>query len=269
MAKKKAPKKTVKKAKKTTKSAAKKAAPKRAQKAVGPKKVKAVKKAAKKKTARKTTSPKRPKRAAAKSVKTTQRAAKAPKRPRRTRQALPPAVPPAALEVDLTPTPSPPPPAPAPEPPAGPQPGDSAPDFALPDSTGAVHRLSDYRGKRVVLYFYPKDDTPGCTVEACGFRDHLAAFTDRNAVVFGISPDSPNSHERFSQKFSLTFPLLADEGHGVAEQYGVWVLKKQYGREYMGITRTTFIIDAEGRVQDIFRQVKPEGHEQEVLERLG
>ncbi len=151
---------------------------------------------------------------------------------------------------------------------AGPEAGDMAPDFALPDETGRIHRLADYRGKRVVLYFYPKDDTPGCTTEACGFRNHLGEFTNRDAVVLGVSPDPPASHQRFAQKYGLTFPLLADVDHQVAQQYGVWVEKVRYGARSMGIARTTFIIDRDGRIAHVFRNVRPEGHEQQVLDRL-
>ena len=120
-----------------------------------------------------------------------------------------------------------------------------------------------------MLYFYPKDDTPGCTTEACGFRNALASFTDRNAVVLGVSPDSVGSHQRFAEKFGLTFPLLSDESHAVAEKYGVWVEKSMYGRTYWGVARTTFIIDVDGRIAHIIRNVRPEGHEQEVLNLLG
>jgi peroxiredoxin Q/BCP len=150
----------------------------------------------------------------------------------------------------------------------GPAVGALAPDFTLPDHAGTTHTLSQYRGKPVVLYFYPKDDTPGCTVEACSFRDALGSFADRDAVVLGVSPDSAASHQRFVQKYTLTFPLLADEGHRVAEQYGVWVEKSHGGTTSMGIARTTFIIDADGYVAHVFRNVRPEGHEQEVLSKL-
>jgi peroxiredoxin Q/BCP len=119
-----------------------------------------------------------------------------------------------------------------------------------------------------VLYFYPKDDTPGCTLEACGFRDRLGQFTDHNAVVLGVSADPIESHQRFAQKYSLTFPILSDADHKVAERYGVWVEKTFGGEMSMGIARTTFIIDAGGRIEHIFRDVHAEGHEQEVLEHL-
>jgi thioredoxin-dependent peroxiredoxin len=146
--------------------------------------------------------------------------------------------------------------------------GDLAPDFELPDETGRVHALSHYRGRKIVLYFYPKDDTPGCTQEACGFRDHHGVFSDVDAVVLGVSPDSVASHGRFVQKYGLNFPLLADEGHAVADRYGVWVEKSRYGRTYMGIARTTFVIGRDGRIACVFRNVRPEEHEQEVLQAL-
>jgi peroxiredoxin Q/BCP len=138
----------------------------------------------------------------------------------------------------------------------------------LPDQTGQTHRLSGYRGQKLVLYFYPKDDTPGCTTEACGFRDRLGSFTDRSAVVLGVSPDSAESHRRFVDKYGLTFPLLADTGHAVAQRYGVWVAKSRPGTTSMGIARTTFLIGTDGRIAHIFRNVRPDGHEQEVLDRL-
>ena len=139
----------------------------------------------------------------------------------------------------------------------------------LRDETGQRHTLSQYRGQSVVLYFYLKDDTPGCTAEACGLRDVLGDFERHNAVVLGVSPDPVDSHRRFSQRYGLTFPLLADEDHAVAEKYGVWVEKKSgYGNAYMGIARTTFIIDPEGRIARIFHDVKPHGHEREILEHL-
>ncbi len=144
-----------------------------------------------------------------------------------------------------------------------------APDFALSDETGEMHTLTSYRGRRVVLYFYPKDDTPGCTKEACGFRDVLDEFEQRNAVVLGVSPDSPESHAAFAKKHNLTFPLLADESRDVVQRYGVWGEKRsQEGRTRMGVQRTTFIIDTDGRIGHIFRQVDPLGHEQEILDFL-
>ncbi len=145
---------------------------------------------------------------------------------------------------------------------------DPAPAFSLPASGGGEIALKDFFGKKVVLYFYPKDDTPGCTKEACSFRDGIAAIEQAGAVVVGISPDNAGSHAKFIRKFSLPFPLLADVTHSVAEQYGVWVEKSMYGRKYMGIERSTFIIDAQGRIARIFSKVKVGGHYEEVLSAL-
>ena len=143
--------------------------------------------------------------------------------------------------------------------------GDMAPDFTLPsDGDGSV-RLGDMRGKRVVLYFYPKDDTSGCTRQACAFRDEAPAFRERDTVVLGVSPDPVKSHDRFRDKYGLNFPLLADEDHAVAEAYGVWGTKKLYGREYEGVHRTTFLIGADGRVEKVFRKVKPAENAADVL----
>jgi peroxiredoxin Q/BCP len=147
--------------------------------------------------------------------------------------------------------------------------GDMAPEFALPSDSGDVVRLSELRGKRVVLFFYPKDDTSGCTKEACGFRDALPAISLRNALVFGVSPDPVRSHERFRDKYDLNFPLLADEDHAVAEAYGAWGLKKLYGREYRGILRSTFVVGEDGRIEKAYRKVKPAQHAEEVLADLG
>lgn len=146
--------------------------------------------------------------------------------------------------------------------------GQIAPDFELMDQDGVSHRLSDYQGQRVVVYFYPKDDTPGCTKEACGFRDAQSTFQELGVQVFGISPDSIEDHEKFVKKFSLNFPLLADRDHAVAELYGVWGEKKFMGRTYDGIHRTTFVVEASGRIGHIFEKVKADGHEGEVLELL-
>ncbi len=143
-----------------------------------------------------------------------------------------------------------------------------APDFTLPDETGAMHKLSDFLGKPVVLYFYPKDDTPGCTTEACGFRDQYKEYTDAGVVVIGVSPDSSQSHQKFKTKFNLPFMLLADVGHKVCELYGVWGRKKAMGREYDGVFRTTFLISPEGKLLKVFKGVKPEGHSAEVLASL-
>ncbi len=146
--------------------------------------------------------------------------------------------------------------------------GDLAPDFVLPSDRGDVVRLSELRGTRVVLFFYPKDDTSGCTKEACGFRDAMPAIVERNATVLGVSPDPVRSHERFRDKYDLNFPLLADEDHKVAEAYGAWGLKKLYGREYHGILRSTFVIGEDGRIEKAYRNVRPAEHAEEVVAEL-
>jgi thioredoxin-dependent peroxiredoxin len=142
--------------------------------------------------------------------------------------------------------------------------GTPAPAFTLDTDTGERLSLTDLRGKPVVLYFYPKDDTSGCTIEACEFRDAFPRFGESSAVILGISPDSVKSHQKFKAKYELPFTLLADTDHEVAEQYGVWKEKSMYGRKYMGVERTTFIIDAAGKIARIFKKVKPQGHAQEV-----
>ena len=147
-----------------------------------------------------------------------------------------------------------------------PQPGQSAPTFKLPASTGQTISLADFKGKQpVVLYFYPKADTPGCTKEACGFRDALADYQKTKIAVLGISPDPVEDVKKFSDKFHLNFPLLADADHSIADAYGVWVKKQNYGKEYMGVARTTFLIGKDGKILNVFEKVKPEGHDQEVL----
>ncbi len=146
-----------------------------------------------------------------------------------------------------------------------PTPGDRAPAFTLTADDGRTVRLSDLRGRPVVVYFYPKDDTPGCTKEACSFRDAWEDVQATGAAVFGVSPDGVASHQRFRAKFELPFPLLADPDHAVAEAYGAWGEKSMYGRKYEGIRRTTFLIDGAGIVRRVFEKVKPEGHAQEVL----
>jgi peroxiredoxin Q/BCP len=143
--------------------------------------------------------------------------------------------------------------------------GVPAPDFNLPDEVNKLHRLSDLRGQAVVLYFYPKDDTPGCTTEACNFRDDYSSFIKANLVILGISPDTTKSHARFKQKFDLPFPLLADKGHKVCDLYQVWGPKKFMGREYEGVLRTTFVIGPDGAIAKVFEHVKPAGHSAEVL----
>jgi len=147
--------------------------------------------------------------------------------------------------------------------------GIKAPNFELEDSEGTVHKLSDYQGETIVVYFYPKDDTPGCTKEACSFRDSYKDFKDAGVTIIGISPDKVESHKKFKDKYALPFTLLADSDHEVCESYGVWGLKKSFGREYEGVYRTTFIIDPEGQVQRVFENVKPSDHSQEVLSELG
>ena len=148
------------------------------------------------------------------------------------------------------------------------QEGDPAPDFELPITGGGTLRLSENRGNNVILYFYPKDDTPGCTTEACNFRDNLDLLNETGALVYGISPDTVKSHDKFINKFDLNFPLLADEGAAVAKLYGVWKEKNMYGRKYMGIERTTFLIDSEGNISKIWRKVKPAGHAEAILKLL-
>ncbi|MGF2615109.1 thioredoxin-dependent thiol peroxidase [Rossellomorea vietnamensis] len=143
--------------------------------------------------------------------------------------------------------------------------GKMAPQFELEASNGETVKLSDYRGKNVVLYFYPKDMTPGCTTEACDFRDQHEQFADLDAVILGVSPDPKNKHEKFVEKHGLPFLLLVDENHETAEDYGVWKLKKNFGKEYMGIERSTFIIDKEGNIAKEWRKVKVKGHVEEAL----
>ncbi len=146
--------------------------------------------------------------------------------------------------------------------------GKRAPAFNLESDSGKKVSLASLRGKRVVLYFYPKDDTPGCTQESCDFRDNLSRVKAQGAAVFGVSKDSVSSHQKFKQKFSLPFPLLSDPSHAIIEKYGVWKEKKLYGRSYMGVERTTVIIDENGKVAQIFPKVKVEGHVENVIEAL-
>lgn len=141
----------------------------------------------------------------------------------------------------------------------------TAPDFTLPDQDGTERALSSYRDSWVLLYFYPKDDTPGCIKEACAIRDAFPQFDSTKAVVLGVSPDSVKSHKKFAEKYNLPFTLLADEGHKVADQYSVWGKKKFMGREYEGVLRTSFLIDPEGKIAKVYEQVKPEQHAAEVL----
>jgi peroxiredoxin Q/BCP len=146
--------------------------------------------------------------------------------------------------------------------------GNKAPDFNLLSTTGEKISLKSLKGKNVVLYFYPKDDTPGCTKEACGFRDELPKFKKSTAIILGVSNDSIESHQKFIKKFDLTFPLLSDEDHAVSEKYGVYKEKNMYGKKYWGIERSTFVIDGDGKLKAIFRKVKVDDHIQEVLASL-
>ena len=149
------------------------------------------------------------------------------------------------------------------------EPGKAAPAFHLPDQEGNKHRLSQYKGKWVVLYFYPKDNTPGCTTQACKFRDSEDQLTDLGAVVLGISPDPVKSKAKFADKLDLNFPILADEGSEVSTKYGVWQEKSMYGRTYMGVVRTTYLIDPAGKVRKRFDKVKVRGHVDEVVQAIG
>ena len=146
--------------------------------------------------------------------------------------------------------------------------GDRAPDFELATDGGGSVRLSDLRGKRVVLYFYPKDDTSGCTKQACAFRDTRDEWKERNVIVLGVSPDKVASHDRFRDKYDLNFPLLSDPDHSVAEAYGAWGKKKMYGREYEGILRTTFVIDEQGTIEKVYEKVKAAENASQVLQDL-
>src|SRR3990167_1594342 len=144
--------------------------------------------------------------------------------------------------------------------------GDKAPEFKVVSNEGKEVSLKDYKGKaKVILYFYPKDDTPGCTVEACSFRDNIKKIEKTDAVVLGVSPDDTKSHNKFIDKFKLPFTLLSDPEKAICKAYGVWVKKSMYGKEYMGVARTTFIIGKDGKIEKIYEKVKPEGHAEEVL----
>lgn len=150
-----------------------------------------------------------------------------------------------------------------------PQEGKKAPDFKAVSHEGKEVSLKDFKGQdRIVLYFYPKDDTPGCTVEACAFRDNIKKIESKGAVVLGVSPDDTKAHNKFIDKFKLPFVLLSDIDKEICKAYGVWVKKSMYGREYMGVARTTFIIGKEGKIEKVYEKVKPEGHASEVLEFL-
>ena len=142
--------------------------------------------------------------------------------------------------------------------------GSSAPAFSVPDDTGKIIRLSDFKGQKLVVYFYPKDDTPGCTTESCAFRDQFPKFSKLNVAIVGVSKDSVKSHVKFKEKFGLNFPLLSDETGTMCADYGVWVEKSMYGKKYMGIERTTFLINETGRIEKIWSKVKVDGHVDEV-----
>ena len=146
--------------------------------------------------------------------------------------------------------------------------GDKAPDFTSIDDSGQKISLKDFRGKKVVLYFYPKDNTSGCTKEACDFRDNFKALQKQGAVLLGVSPDSEKSHTNFKSKFDLPFPLVVDEDKKISDAYGVWQQKSMYGRKYMGVVRTTFVIDEKGKITRVFEKVKVNGHVGEVLQEL-
>ena len=146
--------------------------------------------------------------------------------------------------------------------------GSPAPDFNLPTDGGGDIALKDFKGRYVVLYFYPKDDTPGCTTESCAFRDNLSAFNKLNAAIIGLSKDSPKSHDKFKKKFELNFPLASDEDGKICEAYGVWMEKSMYGKKYMGIDRSTFIIDPQGKIAAIWRKASVTGHVDEVRAEL-
>lgn len=143
--------------------------------------------------------------------------------------------------------------------------GDTAPDFTLPATENDTFTLSSLRGKKVILYFYPKDDTPGCTTQACGFRDSFSDFIDKNAVVVGVSKDNLKRHAKFKEKYDLPFTLLSDEDGAVCSLYETWVKKSMYGREYFGIERSTFLIDEEGKIENLWRKVKVPGHVEKIL----
>ena len=146
--------------------------------------------------------------------------------------------------------------------------GIQAPEFSLQDETGAVRSLTEFRGHPLILYFYPKDDTPGCTTEACNFRDDYSQYNKAGITILGVSPDTSKSHDKFKSKYGLPFTLLADVEHKVCQLYEVWGLKKNYGREYEGVLRTTFLIDETGKIIQVFKNVKPAGHSEEVLAAL-
>ena len=143
--------------------------------------------------------------------------------------------------------------------------GQKAPEFNLPDENGEIHLLKDYHGQHLLLYFYPKDDTPGCTTEACNFRDDYSQYQGASVVILGVSPDTPASHKKFKEKYQLPFTLLADEGHQVCDRYQVWGPKKSFGKEYDGVHRTTYLIDPNGVILEVFQKVSPSKHSKKLL----
>lgn len=146
--------------------------------------------------------------------------------------------------------------------------GIQAPEFSLPDETGKLRSLNEFLGGPTILYFYPKDDTPGCTTEACNFRDDYSHYLRAGVTIIGVSPDTPQSHAKFKAKYGLPFPLLADSDHKVCQLYGVWGTKKNYGREYQGVFRTTFLLDEHGKIIQVFEKVKPAEHSEQMLAAL-
>jgi thioredoxin-dependent peroxiredoxin len=152
---------------------------------------------------------------------------------------------------------------------SGPQPGDKAPDFSAPTDGGESLKLSSLKGKNVILYFYPKDDTPGCTKEACGFRDTMEQLASANTVVLGVSKDSVKRHDNFKAKYDLNFQLVSDEDGAICEAYGVWVEKMNYGRTYMGIERSTYLIDGKGKINQVWRKVRVKNHVEAVAQAAG
>lgn len=146
--------------------------------------------------------------------------------------------------------------------------GQKAPDFNLPDKDGKMHALKEFKGKKVVLYFYPKDNTPGCTKQACAFRDNMNRFNDKNVVIIGISKDSPKSHQKFADQFDLNYLILSDEDLQAIEAYGVWVEKNMYGKKYMGVSRSTFVIDEQGIVEKVYKKASPDKNAGDIIDYL-
>lgn len=250
------------KAKKAAPKGAKKAAPK-AKKAAPKAKKSAAKKPAAKKAAKPAAKKAAPKAATKAAPKAAAKKAAAPKAAKKAApKAAKPAAPKAAPKKAAAPK------APELKPMAGPKVGDTAPDFVLPSDEGHTISLGDYKGKKIILYFYPKDDTPGCTTEACSFRDSFARLNSLQAVVLGVSRDDVESHKKFHTKFKLNFPLLSDIEGRACQIYGVWKEKNNYGKTYMGIERSTFLIGTDGKIKKIYPSVKVEGHVDEIMKDL-